>query len=144
VGLKGFEGFYPVALSGGMQQRVGLARALVARPDVLLMDEPFGALDALTRTFMQDELLRLWASDERTVVFVTHSIDEAVYLSDRVVVMTPRPGRVAEVLTSTLDRPRTADVREDLRFVEMAGHIRRQLSTLMMGDPDSHAGIATE
>lgn len=127
VELGDFEDAYPRTLSGGMQQRVGLARALVVDPRVLLMDEPFGALDALTRTFLQDELLRIWTRDRKTVVFVTHAIDEAVYLSDRVVVMSPRPGRVAEIVEVTIDRDRGADVRDTPEFNELVGHMRRVL-----------------
>jgi len=127
VGLSEFEDHYPRTLSGGMQQRVGLARALAVDPRVLLMDEPFGALDALTRTFLQDELLNIWSRDRKTVVFVTHAIDEAVYLSDRVVVMSPRPGRVAEIVDVTIDRNRGADVRDTPEFNELVGHMRRVL-----------------
>lgn len=138
VGLEDFANHYPRTLSGGMQQRVGLARALVVDPRVLLMDEPFGALDALTRTFLQDELLNIWSRDRKTVVFVTHAIDEAVYLSDRVVVMSPRPGRVAEIVEVTIDRDRGADVRDTSEFNELVGHMRRVLRDFV-NDKDTAA-----
>ena len=129
--LSDFEDHYPRTLSGGMQQRVGIARALVVDPDILLMDEPFGALDALTRTFLQDELLSLWSRNRKTVVFVTHSIDEAVYLSDRVAIMSPRPGRIAEVVDIPLDRNRGAEIRETAQYVETVGYLRRVLRELV-------------
>ena len=128
VGLAEFQRYYPHQLSGGMQQRVALARALVTSPSVLLMDEPFGALDELTRTAMRYELMRVWrsAAGDRgsTVIFVTHSIAEAVLLSDRVVVMTPQPGRVAATLDIDLPRPRTEDIEGDPAFVEYTHHLR--------------------
>lgn len=110
VGLKGFEGKYPFELSGGMQQRVAITRAFVHDPDVLLMDEPFAALDAMTRDHMQIELQRLWIRSGKTIVFVTHSIPEAVFLSDRVVVLAPRPGRMVEEIVIDLPRPRSLEV----------------------------------
>jgi NitT/TauT family transport system ATP-binding protein len=110
-----------------MQQRVGLARALVVNPRILLMDEPFGALDALTRTFLQDELLKIWSRDRKTVVFVTHAIDEAVYLSDRVVIMSPRPGQVLEIVDVSIDRERAAEVRDTPEFNELVAHMRHVL-----------------
>jgi ABC-type nitrate/sulfonate/bicarbonate transport system ATPase subunit len=106
VGLKGFESYFPYQISGGMQQRVGLARALVRKPKLLLMDEPFGALDAQTRAILQDELLRLWDESKATIFFITHDLDESIYLSDRVGVMTRRPGRIKELLDIPLARPR--------------------------------------
>jgi NitT/TauT family transport system ATP-binding protein len=132
VGLSDFEYHYPHELSGGMQQRAGLARALVVNPEILLMDEPFGAVDAQTRQLLQEELLELWQREKKTVIFVTHSMDEAVYLSDRVVVMTPRPGRVAEILEVPLPRPRIAEeVRRDPKFVDLTNYIWASLKNAM-------------
>ena len=120
VGLKGFERYYPYQLSGGMQQRVGLARALVRQPEILLMDEPFGALDAQTRTVLQDELLTLWARVKSTVLFITHDLDEAIYLSDMVVIMGRRPGRIKQVLDVNLPHPRYGyDARAEKEFARL-------------------------
>jgi NitT/TauT family transport system ATP-binding protein len=123
VDLRGFEDHYPHQLSGGMRQRVGLARALAVNPDILLMDEPFAALDAQTREIMSLELLRIWEQDRKTVLFVTHGIDEAVYLADRVVVMSGRPGRVKEIIPVNLVRPRSLEIKDDPDFVRLRRHI---------------------
>lgn len=123
VGLAGFEKSYPHELSGGMQQRVGLARALAIKPDILLMDEPFGALDVQTRDILQDELLRIWEAERKTVVFVTHSIEEALYLADRIVVITPRPAEVDRVIPVPFRRPRDEDVKSLPEFVELRHEI---------------------
>jgi NitT/TauT family transport system ATP-binding protein len=119
VGLTGFERHFPSELSGGMQQRVNLARALAADPVVLLMDEPFAALDAQTREFMQAELLKIWTKARKTVVFITHQINEAIYLADRVVVMSARPGRVKDVFEVPFERPRSLSLKRDPRFLEL-------------------------
>lgn len=116
VGLEGFENNYPYELSGGMQQRVNLARALVMDPKILLMDEPFAALDAQTREYMQEELLRIWSQAGKTVLFITHQIDEAIFLSDRVIVFSARPGRVRESVPIELERPRALRLKRDPRF----------------------------
>jgi NitT/TauT family transport system ATP-binding protein len=116
VGLSGFERHYPHELSGGMQQRVNLARALVMDPKVLLMDEPFAALDAQTREMMQEELLQIWLQARKTVLFVTHQVDEAIYLSDRVVVFSGRPGRVKDIIDVGIERPRKLTVKREPRF----------------------------
>jgi NitT/TauT family transport system ATP-binding protein len=124
VGLAGFEEKYPFELSGGMRQRVALCRALIHNPPLLLMDEPFGALDALTREQMVLLLHRIWNETRKSVVFVTHDIQEAVFLADRVLVMTPRPGRIAEEIRVDLPRPRSAAAREAAGFLSIVAHIR--------------------
>jgi NitT/TauT family transport system ATP-binding protein len=123
VGLNGFERHFPNELSGGMQQRVNLARALAADPKVLLMDEPFAALDAQTREFMQAELLKIWSQARKTVLFITHQINEAVYLADRVAVMSARPGRLKGVFKIPFGRPRTLSLKRDPQFLEIEDSI---------------------
>lgn len=123
VGLKGYENHYPHELSGGMQQRVNLARALTVNPSLLLLDEPFSALDAQTREFMQGELLRIWSETKKTSLFITHQIDEAVFLADRVFVFGARPGRVVEVIDVNIPRPRNLHVKRSPEFVHLVDHI---------------------
>jgi NitT/TauT family transport system ATP-binding protein len=123
VGLHGFGGYFPHQLSGGMRQRVNLARALAIEPDVLLMDEPFAALDAQTREIMQDELLRIWRETGNTVIFITHQIDEAIFLADRVMVLAARPGRIREICPVEIERPRTLDVKRAPEFTQLADHV---------------------
>ncbi len=124
VELSGFEKKFPWQLSGGMQQRASIARALAFDADILLMDEPFGALDEIVRDHLNEQLLQLWARTEKTIAFVTHSIPEAVYLSTRIVVMSPRPGRITDVIESTLPRERPLDIRESPEFLEIAHRVR--------------------
>ena len=129
VGLTGFEDRHPGELSGGMQQRVNLARALVIDPEVILLDEPFASLDAQTRELMQTELLRVWDATKKTAVFITHQISEAVYLADRVVVMSARPGRVKEIVPIDTPRPRPASARRDPRMFEIENHVSALIDT---------------
>jgi len=139
IGLHGFEKAYPHQLSGGMQQRAGLARAMAINPSVLLMDEPFGALDAQTRELMQEELLRILESEKKTMLFVTHSIDEAIVLGDRIVVMSRRPGRIKEIFSVDIPRPRKIlSVRAHSRYIELRNLIwemlKQDLSQETLGD----------
>jgi len=124
VGLRGFEKRYPRELSGGMRQRVSIARALAVNPSVLLMDEPFAALDIQTREYMQDELLKIWEREPKTVIFITHSIDEAIKLSDRIAIMAPRPGRIVEIKSVESPRPRSLT---DPTVAELAGEVKNWL-----------------
>ncbi|HEV8663989.1 MAG TPA: ABC transporter ATP-binding protein [Candidatus Methylomirabilis sp.] len=140
VGLTGFERVYPKELSGGMQQRVAIARALANDPEILLMDEPFGALDAQTRVIMQELLLKVWEESHKTILFVTHDIDEAIFLGDRVYVMTARPGRIKKVLEVPLPRPRSLEVLTSESFMalkrEVLGLIREEtLKAIADGQP---------
>lgn len=151
VGLSGFAHRYPHELWGGMRQRVAIARALAYSPDLLLMDEPFAALDAQTREILQAELLRIWEAHKKTIVFITHSLDEAIYLSDRIAVMTHRPGRIKSILDVPLARPRPAEIRHSPQFVQLreqawdvlrdevafaTGHHQRPLAPVVPTAPD--------
>jgi len=142
VGLQGFEDHYPRELSGGMQQRVGIARALAVDPDILLMDEPFGALDALTRQLMQKDLLDLWQhSEPRTGVFVTHSMDEAVYLSDRIILMNTRPGRIEEVVEVPFPRPRSKDLTTQADYRDFTNLLSSKLESMQRADMEARADL---
>ena len=127
VGLSGFADSYPHELSGGMQQRVGLARALAIKPEILLMDEPFGALDVQTRDILQDELLSIWSKERKTVLFVTHSVEEAIYLADRIAVITPRPARIDHLIDVPFGRPRSEEVKSLPEFLELRHKIWQTL-----------------
>lgn len=124
VDLTGFEKKFPWQLSGGMQQRASIARALAFDADILLMDEPFGALDEIVRDHLNEQLLQLWAETQKTIGFVTHSIPEAVYLSTKIVVMSPRPGRISDVIESTLPKERSLDIRDSPEFIKIAQRVR--------------------
>jgi ABC-type nitrate/sulfonate/bicarbonate transport system ATPase subunit len=128
VGLAGFEDSYPHELSGGMRQRANIIRTLIYEPEVILMDEPFGPLDAQTRLILQNQLLELWQEERRTVIFITHDLSEAVALADRVVVMSARPGRVAGLVEVDLPQPRLSATREEPRFFELVTRVREQLA----------------
>jgi len=144
VGLTGFEHFYPGQLSGGMQQRVTLARLLAADREVFLMDEPFAALDAMTRQVMQEELIRIHEQSQKTTVFVTHNIDEALILADRIVVMSSRPGRVKASIRNDLPRPRQVDVQLSPRYLELKtqiwGHVEEEVRRHIEATPRSERG----
>lgn len=127
VGLSGFEDAYPHELSGGMQQRVGFARALAIKPEILLMDEPFGALDVQTRDILQDELLLIWSKEQKTVLFVTHSVEEAIYLADRIAVLTPRPARLDQLIDVPFERPRHEEMKSLPAFLELRSQIWKTL-----------------
>ena len=129
VGLLKFKDAYPHELSGGMKQRVAIVRALAWNPPILLMDEPFSALDELTRAQLQDDLLKLWNRERKTILFVTHNISEAVYLSDRVVVMSPHPGRIKAILSPGLSRPRSEDMHENAEFMHWTRTARAALKS---------------
>jgi len=141
VELQGFGDHHPWQLSGGMQMRVAIARALAFEPALLLMDEPFGALDEMTRERLNIELLEIWRRMQSTVVFVTHSISEAVFLSTRVVVMSPRPGRIAGSVVVDLPQPRTNDTREETRFFELVTEVRELLRGV---GADDHGSVEAE
>jgi NitT/TauT family transport system ATP-binding protein len=145
LGLTGFEDRHPWELSGGMRQRVSICRALLMNPSLLLMDEPFGALDAMTRDELNLELQRVWMGDAKTVFFVTHSIQEAVFLGDRVVVMSPSPGRIVEIIDVDLPRPRDLDIRETPEFGAMVRHIRGLFQSMgvMQAARDGRAAAKT-
>ncbi|MDE3112609.1 MAG: ABC transporter ATP-binding protein [Chloroflexota bacterium] len=142
VGLRGFEESFPLELSGGMQQRVNLARALAVDPEVLLLDEPFAALDSQTRETMQGELLRVWNETRKTAIFITHDIVEAVYLADRVVVFSARPGRVKEIVTIDLGRPRDLRIKRDPRFLAIETRIWESIREEAARDTDALAATA--
>ncbi len=133
AGLRGFEDAYPHELSGGMQQRAAICRALLLNPPLILMDEPFGALDVMTRERMAFELQKIWAASKNTVLFVTHSITEAVLLSDTIVVMTPRPGRIQDIVKVDLPRPRESSVLEHPRFIELSARVRKGIGDQWAG-----------
>jgi NitT/TauT family transport system ATP-binding protein len=133
VGLQGFERRLPKELSGGMQQRVGLARALAVDPEILLMDEPFGSLDEQTRRLLQEQLLRIWEQQRKTVLFITHSMEEAVLLGDRVMLMTPRPGRIKEMIEVPLKRPRGRDIEKSSTFIEIREYLWDNLRSMQLG-----------
>jgi NitT/TauT family transport system ATP-binding protein len=143
VELGDFARHYPYQLSGGMQQRVSIARALALEPSILLMDEPFGALDEMTRERMNAEVQRIWQQTGTTVVFVTHSIPEAVFLSSRVVVMSPRPGRIVRIIDVDLPRPRTDDTRETARYFELITEVRETLRGRRLDGPTANGSIAS-
>lgn len=137
VGLRGFENHYPHELSGGMRQRVGFARVLALDPDIILMDEPFSAVDEQTREILQEQLLELWAATKKTIVFITHSIDEAVYMADRVIVMGAGPGRIVEEIGVRLPRPRSAGVRTSPELGRIRGHAWELLKQTMQDTADA-------
>jgi NitT/TauT family transport system ATP-binding protein len=127
VELSGFDKKFPWQLSGGMQQRASIARALAFDADILLMDEPFGALDEIVRDHLNEQLLKLWLTTKKTIGFVTHSIPEAVFLSSKIVVMSPRPGRISKIITSNLPSERTLEIRESKEFLDIAAQVRDEL-----------------